>query len=89
MSIDVTGAYIYYTIPIFGGINARIKAHGEILGWAKEIIGRSLAFSVDNTDFIFTEKRSAFIEYGNFEKAKQKLLSLQMTFQRILCPMAL
>ena len=51
-----------------------ITAHGEILGWAKEIIGRSLTISFGNVDAIFTEKRSAFIEKGNFDKANADLL---------------
>ena len=51
------------------GAKATIKAHGEILGWTKEIIGRSLALSFGNVDAVFTELRSAFIEIGNFEKA--------------------
>ena len=29
-------------LNIIGGVKAKIKAHGVILGWAKEIIGRSL-----------------------------------------------
>jgi len=45
-----------------------VKKHGEILGWAKEIIGRSLTLSIGNIDVVFTEKRSAFIEKGNFDR---------------------
>lgn len=55
------------------GVNAVIKSHGEILGWTKEIIGKSLTFSVGNVDAVFTEMRSAFIEKGNFDKANVKL----------------
>lgn len=61
------------SLPLAGGAEGRIKAHGEILGWAKEIIGRSLAVSVGNVDAIFTEKRSAFIEKGNFDHAATDL----------------
>jgi len=56
----------------------KIKSHGEILGWAKEIIGRSLTISFGNTDAVFTEKRSAFIEKGNFDKANVDLLSYRI-----------
>lgn len=55
------------------GVKAVIKSHGEILGWTKEIIGKSLTFSIGNVDAIFTEMRSAFIEKGNFDKANVKL----------------
>jgi len=60
------------------GVTATVKAHGEILGWAKEIIGRSLTFSIGNIDAVFTEKRSAFIEKGNFDKANVDLLSYEI-----------
>lgn len=65
------------------GVKATIKAHGEILGWAKEIIGRSLTFSIGNIDAIFTEKRSAFIEIGNFEKANVDMLSYQIVMVKL------
>ena len=57
------------------GISGTVKAHGEILGWAKEIIGKSLTLNFGNVDAVFTEKRSAFIEKGNFDKANVDLLS--------------
>ncbi|MBQ9544628.1 MAG: M81 family metallopeptidase [Clostridia bacterium] len=57
------------TLPLFGGIEANVKVHGKILGWAKDIIGRSLTFSIGNIDAIFTERRAAFIEKGNFDLA--------------------
>lgn len=56
-------------------VNATIKSHGEILGWTKEIIGKSLTLSIGNVDAVFTEYRSAFIEKGNFDKANVDLLS--------------
>jgi microcystin degradation protein MlrC len=65
------------------GVNATIKVHGEILGWAKEIIGRSLTFSIGNIDVIFTEKRSAFIEKGNFDKANVDLLSYRIVMVKL------
>ena len=65
------------------GVVARVKVHGEILGWAKEIIGRSLTFSIGNVDAIFTEKRSAFIEKGNFDKAMVDLLSYQIVMVKL------
>ena len=62
----------------FGNRKAMIKSHGEILGWTKEIIGRSLTLSFGNVDAVFTELRSAFIEKGNFDKANVDLLSYRI-----------
>ena len=60
-----------------------IKTRGEILGWAKEIIGRSLTISFGNVDAIFTERRSAFIEKGNFDKANSDLLSYEVVVVKL------
>ena len=60
-----------------------IKAHGDILGWTKEIIGRSLTISFGNVDAVFTEYRSAFIEKGNFDKANVDLLSYQIVVVKL------
>ncbi|MBR7146125.1 MAG: MlrC C-terminal domain-containing protein [Oscillospiraceae bacterium] len=60
------------------GARGRIRVHGEILGWTKEIIGRSLTVSFGNVDAIFTELRSAFIEKGNFDVAGVDLLSYEI-----------
>ena len=65
------------------GYTGSIKAHGEILGWAKEIIGRSLTVSFGNVDAIFTEKRSAFIEKGNFDKANVDLLAYRIVVVKL------
>ena len=65
------------------GCKARVKAHGEILGWTKEIIGRSLTLSFGNVDAIFTEKRSAFIEKGNFDRANADLLSYRIVVVKL------
>ncbi len=65
------------------GINGKITAHGDILGWAKEIIGRSLTVTVGNVDAIFTELRSAFIEKGNFDKANADLLSYEIVVVKL------
>lgn len=65
------------------GRKARVKAHGEILGWTKEIIGRSLTLSFGNVDAIFTEKRSAFIEKGNFDRANADLLSYRIVVVKL------
>ena len=65
------------------GCQGTIKAHGEILGWAKEIIGRSLTISFDNVDAVFTEKRSAFIEKGNFDKANVDLLVYEIVVVKL------
>ncbi len=70
-------------MPILGGVNATVKAHGAILGWTKEIIGRSLTLSVGNVDAIFTELRSAFIEKGNFDKANVDLLNYQIVVVKL------
>ena len=70
-------------LPILGGINAVVKAHGEILGWTKEIIGRSLTVSIENVDAVFTELRSAFIEKGNFDKANVDLLSYEIVVVKL------
>ncbi|MBR3978309.1 MAG: M81 family metallopeptidase [Oscillospiraceae bacterium] len=60
-----------------------IKTHGEILGWAKEIIGRCLTVSFGNVDAIFTEKRSGFIEKGNFDKANVDLLDYEIVVVKL------
>lgn len=65
------------------GCQGTMKAHGEILGWAKEIIGRSLTISFDNVDAVFTEKRSAFIEKGNFDKANVDLLEYEIVVVKL------
>lgn len=60
-----------------------IKSHGEILGWTKEIIGKSLTITFDNIDAVFTELRSAFIEKGNFDKANVDLLSYRIVVVKL------
>ena len=70
------------TVPGLGQKGV-IKTHGEILGWAKEIIGRSLAISFGNVDAIFTERRSGFIEKGNFDKANVDLLSYEIVVVKL------
>ena len=62
---------------------AIVKSHGEILGWTKEIIGRSLTLSIVNVDAVFTELRSAFIEKGNFDRANVDLLSYQIVVVKL------
>lgn len=62
---------------------AIVKSHGEILGWTKEIIGRSLTLSIANVDAVFTELRSAFIEKGNFDRANVDLLSYQIVVVKL------
>jgi len=71
------------TLPLLGGIPATVLSHGEILGWTKEIIGRSLSFTVGQIDIIFTELRSAFIEKGNFDKAATDLLSYRIVVVKL------
>ena len=70
-------------LPILDGVAATVKSHGEILGWTKEIIGRSLTVSIGNVDAIFTELRSAFIEKGNFDKANVDLLSYEIVVVKL------
>ncbi len=70
-------------IDILGGLDVTVKSHGEILGWTKEIIGRSIAVSIGNVDAVFTELRSAFIEIGNFEKANVDLLSYEIVVVKL------
>lgn len=60
------------------GKEAVVKSHGNILGWGKELIGKSLCLSFDNVDAVFTEKRSAFIEKRNFDEANTDLLSYRI-----------
>ncbi len=60
-----------------------ITNRGEILGWAKEMIGRSLTVSFGNVDAIFTELRSAFIEKGNFDFANADLLSYKIVVVKL------
>ena len=64
-------------------VNAKIKSHGEILGWTKEIIGKSITVSIGNVDAIFTEYRSAFIEKGNFDKANVDLLGYRIVVVKL------
>jgi len=63
--------------------DATVKAHGNILGWGKELIGRSLTFSIGQLDVIFTEKRSAFIEKRNFDEANVDLLSYALVVVKL------
>lgn len=77
---EENGAKVYIAKLDAYGI---IKTHGEILGWAKEIIGRSLTISFGNVDAIFTERRSAFIEKGNFDKANEDLLSYEIVVVKL------
>ncbi len=65
------------------GEKAVVLSHGEILGWTKEIIGRSLALSFGNVDAVFTEMRSAFIEKGNFDKANVDLNSYEIVVVKL------
>lgn len=65
------------------GLWGTVKIHGEILGWAKEITGRSLTISFGNVDAVFTEKRSAFIEKGNFDKANVDLLEYEIVVVKL------
>lgn len=55
-----------------------IKSHGNILGWGKELIGKSLCISFGNIDVVFAEKRCAFIEKRNFDEANVDLLSYRV-----------
>ena len=71
------------TLPILEGAKAIVKSHGEILGWTKEIIGRSLTVSIGNVDAVFTELRSAFIEKGNFDKANVDLLGYEIVVVKL------
>lgn len=65
------------------GVLAIVKCHGEILGWGKELIGRSLCFTIGNLDVVFTEKRSAFIEKRNFDVANVDLLTYQIVVVKL------
>ena len=49
----------------------------------EEIIGRSLTISFGNVDAVFTELRSAFIEKGNFDKARVDLLSYDVVVVKL------
>ena len=64
-------------------VEATVKSHGNILGWGKELIGRSLTFSVGSLDVVFTEKRSAFIEKRNFDEANVDLLSYRIVVVKL------
>lgn len=50
-----------------------ILRFGKILGWAKDIIGRSVSVDIDGVCAVFTEKRSAFISEENFRVAGERL----------------
>ena len=71
------------TVNKFDNAQAKVKSHGEILGWTKEIIGRSITLSFGNVDAVFTELRSAFIEKGNFDKANIDLLSYRIVVVKL------
>lgn len=60
------------------GKEAVVTAHGNILGWGKELIGRSLCLRFGNVDAVFAEKRCAFIEERNFTEANVDLLSYKI-----------
>ncbi len=70
-------------VESLGGAKGVVKSHGEILGWTKEIIGRSLTISFGNVDAVFTEYRSAFIEKGNFDKANVDLLGYEIVVVKL------
>ncbi len=65
------------------GKNAIVKSHGNILGWGKELIGRSLCLSFENIDAVFTEKRCAFIEKRNFDEANTDLLFYEIVVVKL------
>ena len=69
-------------VKAFGETGA-VKAHGDILGWTKEIIGRSLTICFGNVDAVFTEYRSAFIEKRNFDKANVDLLGYEIVVVKL------
>ena len=62
---------------------AVVKVHGNILGWGKEIIGRSMTFTIGNVDVTFAERRCAFIHKDNFDKANLDLLSYQVVVVKL------
>ena len=70
-------------VESLGGVKGVVKSHGDILGWTKEIIGRSLTISFGNVDAVFTEYRSAFIEKGNFDKANVDLLGYEIVVVKL------
>lgn len=71
------------SVAALGGRLATVKSHGDILGWTKEIIGKSLTLTVGNVDVVFTEYRSAFIEKGNFDCANVDLLSYRVVVVKL------
>jgi len=71
------------SVAALGGLRAKVKSHGEILGWTKEIIGKSLTLTIGNVDVVFTEYRSAFIEKGNFDCANVDLLSYRVVVVKL------
>jgi microcystin degradation protein MlrC len=67
------------------GVNARVKAHGEILGWGGDVIGKSLTLSIGNVDVIFTEARSSYefkksFEYSNVDLLEYRIVVLKMGY---------
>lgn len=57
------------------GRSGTVKAHGDTLGWTREVLGRSLTIAFGNVDAVFTELRSSFIDKIYFDKANVDLLS--------------
>lgn len=64
---------------------AKIKAHGDILGWGGDTIGRALTISMDNVDVIFTEARSSYefkksFDYANVDLLAYRIVVLKMGY---------
>lgn len=65
------------------GIKATLKKHGKILGWTKEVIGKSVTVTIGNIDVIFSELRSCFIDKANFDAANVDLLSYRIVVVKL------
>ncbi len=67
------------------GVDAFVKAHGEILGWGGDVIGRALTVSIGNIDVIYTEARSSYefkksFEYSNVNLLEYRIVVLKMGY---------
>ena len=67
------------------GVKASVKAHGEILGWGGDVIGRALTVSIGNIDVIYTEARSSYefkksFEYSNVNLLEYRIVVLKMGY---------
>ncbi|MBR2930646.1 MAG: M81 family metallopeptidase [Clostridia bacterium] len=65
------------------GVSGVVKAHGKVLGWTGECLGRSLAVTVGNIDVIFTDLRSSYTRKESFDAANVDLLAYEIVVVKL------